>query len=45
MNFVQCNADRFYSLSIRLLLQIAYCYLDDPDFWDVDIEATKMRSI
>jgi len=45
MDFVVTNVDRFYSISIRLLIQIAYCYLDDEDFWEMDIEATKMRTV
>lgn len=45
MDYVVTNADNFYSLSIRLLMQIAYCYLDDPEHWKFDVEATKMRTI
>jgi hypothetical protein len=45
MAFVRKNASNFYGLSIRLLLQIAYCYVDDPEHWKFDIEATKMRTI
>lgn len=45
MDFVIENVDRFYGLSIRLLMQIAYCYIEDPEFWKFDIEATKMRTI
>ncbi len=45
MAFVEQNVNNFYGLSIRLLLQIAYCYLDDPANWKFDIEATKMRSV
>lgn len=43
MAFIRKNADRFYGLSIRLLLQIAACYKEEPDFWELDVEATKMR--
>ncbi len=45
MQFVVDNASNFYGLSIRLIMQIAYCYLDDPDNWKFDVEATKMRTI
>ena len=45
MDFVTTNAKNFYGLSIRLLMQIAYCYIDDPANWKFDIEATKMRSV
>ncbi len=45
MEFVVHNADGFYGLSIRLLMQIAFCYLEEPDFWEQDVRATKMRTI
>ena len=41
--YITENADKFYNLSIRLLLHAAYCRLDEPDFWELDLEATKMR--
>ncbi len=45
MQYVVDHADSFYGLSIRLLQQIAFCYLDDHENWRFDVEATKMRSI
>lgn len=45
MDFVNLNVKHFYSISIRLLLQIAFCYLEDPACWKFDVEATKMRTI
>lgn len=45
MEFVTTNADKFYGLSIRLLMQIAACYVADAEHWKFDIEATKMRTI
>jgi hypothetical protein len=44
MDYVVKNANRFYGLSIRLLMQIAFCYTDDVAHWQHDIEATKMRT-
>ncbi len=45
MQFVVDNMDRFYSLSLRLIGQIATCYMFDPENWSEDIEATKMRTL
>lgn len=45
MDYVVKNVDNFYGLSIRLLMQIAYCYVDAPEHWKFDIEATKMRTV
>lgn len=45
MQFVLENRDRFYGLSIRLMIQIAICMLADSDNWMEDVEATKMRTI
>ena len=44
MEYVHDNASNFYGLSIRLLMQIAYCYKDDVEHWKFDVEATKMRT-
>lgn len=44
MEFVEKNARHFYNLSIRLVVQIAACYLEDRENWKFDIEATKMRT-
>lgn len=45
MVFVEDNARHFYNLSIRLVIQIASCYMEDKENWKFDIEATKMRTI
>lgn len=42
--FVDDNRDRFYGLSLRLLHQMAICFLADEENWKDDIEATKMRT-
>jgi hypothetical protein len=44
MAYVEENVDRFYGLSLRLMHQIALCFLADPVNWRDDIEATKMRT-
>lgn len=38
------NAERFYSLSLRLVHQIAHCAIADPNNWKDDVEVTKMRT-
>jgi len=45
MGFVVDNVDRFYGLSIRLMIQIAICMLADGVNWKDDVMATKMRTI
>lgn len=45
MDFIIDNVDRFYGLSLRLVLQIASCYLEDNENWKDDVEATKMRTV
>ncbi|RUR06644.1 ATP-binding protein [Brucella abortus] len=45
MQYVIDHTDRFYGLSLRLITQIAKCYLADPVNWKDDVEATKMRTI
>jgi len=45
MTFVEDHADRFYSLSLRLVHQMGLCYLADEVNWKDDIEATKMRTV
>lgn len=45
MDFVLENVDNFYGLSIRLMMQIAFCYMDDHENWKFDVEATKMRTV
>lgn len=44
-SFVEANADRFYGLSIRLLIQAAAARLHDPDHWRDDLSAMKMRTL
>lgn len=45
MDFIRENAPRFYTLSIRVALQVAACYMMDPDNWEDDVRATKMRTL
>jgi hypothetical protein len=44
MAYVEENRRRFYHLSLRLVHQIALCYLADPENWRADVEMTKMRA-
>jgi hypothetical protein len=44
MDFVEENASRFYSLSLRLVHQIGICFLADEENWKDDVLATKMRT-
>lgn len=43
--FIEANAEKFYGLSLRLAHHIGICYLSDPENWQSDIKATKMKSI
>lgn len=45
LDYLEENQTRFYNLSLRLVRQIAQCYLADPDDWKGDVEATKMRTV
>lgn len=45
MIFVENNVSRFYSLSLRLMHQMAICMKADPINWEDDVEATKMRTL
>ena len=45
MAFIRTYAKRFYTLSIRVALQVAQCRLLDEETWKDDIEATKMRTL
>jgi hypothetical protein len=45
MQFLVDNSDRFYGLSLRLVGQIAECYLEDRENWKDDVIATKMRTV
>lgn len=44
MDFILSNKDRFYGLSLRLVLQVASCLKADPINWQDDVTATKMRT-
>lgn len=43
--YIVRNKNRFYGLSLRLVGQIAFCYSVDPETWQDDVEATKMRTL
>lgn len=43
LDFIEANANRFYSLSIRLVHQIAELREADPVNWQDDVRAFKMR--
>ena len=45
MEFIRENASRFYTLSIRSALQVVACRLMDPENWQDDVRATKMRTL
>lgn len=45
MGFIIENAERFYTLSIRSAIQVAQCRLMDPEHWQDDVRATKMRTL
>lgn len=45
MVFILAHVDRFYGLSLRLVHQIAICIKADPENWQEDVRATKMRTI
>lgn len=45
LDYVEAHQTRFYNLSLRLVRQIAQCYVADPEEWKDDVEATKMRTI
>ena len=45
LDFVTDHQTRFYGLSLRLMGQIALCMIADPEAWQRDIEATKMRTL
>lgn len=44
LEYIEENKRRFYHLSLRLVHQIALCFLADPENWKVDIEMTKMKA-
>lgn len=44
LDFVAEHQERFYNLSLRLILQIANCMKEDLGEWRLDVEATKMRT-
>lgn len=45
LDYVEEHQTRFYTLSLRLVRQVAQCYLADPEQWQDDVEATKMRTL
>lgn len=45
LDYMEEHQTRFYNLSLRLVRQIAQCYLADPDYWKGDVEATKMKTV
>ena len=42
--FIKLNTEGFHNVSLRLLLHIAHCYQMEPDFWQHDVQATKMHA-
>jgi hypothetical protein len=45
LDFVAEHQTRFYNLSLRLVGQVAVCRTADPERWQQDVEATKMRTM
>lgn len=45
LDYVEEHQTRFYNLSLRLVRQVAQCYLADSEEWKDDVEATKMRTL
>ena len=45
MDFVEEYQDTFYTLSLRLVHQIAICKVADPKNWRSDVLATKTRTL
>ena len=45
MEYIESNANRCYSLSIRLAMQLAKCILAEPDSWREDANATQLRTL
>ena len=45
MAYIEQHAGHFYSLSIRLAIQIAGCVLATPETWREDVAATQLRTI
>lgn len=44
LTYIEDNQLKFYTLSLRLVRQIAQCYLADPEDWTNDVETSKMRT-
>ena len=44
LQYIEENKYRFYNLSLRLVGQIAIAMQADPDHWQADVEATKMKT-
>lgn len=45
LDFIEENQKRFYNLSLRLVGQVAVCRMADPERWQDDVVATKMRTV
>ena len=45
MEWVVNNADRCFSLSLRLVMQVAQCIQAEPETWREDAEATQLRTL
>ena len=45
LTFIEQNADRCYSLSIRLAMQVAQCMIAEPETWREDANATQLRTL
>ena len=45
MEFIRENAAKFYTLSLRVALQVVACYMMDHENWQDDVRATKMRTM
>lgn len=43
--FVREHQRNFYNLSLRLVGQLAHQMIEDPEHWQMDARATKMRTI
>jgi hypothetical protein len=44
LDYIDENKKRFYNLSLRLVTSVAQAFLADPERWQDDIEATRMKT-
>lgn len=44
LDFIEHHKMRFYNLSLRLVCHVAQTMLADPEYWQADCEATKMKT-